>query len=77
MKFGSNSFVLHCFLLVQREAVLLAGGRWEKEGKKKKKKREGEEGKKKAAVFGFPLYPENPHLQPAVSILDTRKRSGD
>lgn len=43
----------------------------------KKKKREGEEGKKKAAVFGFPLYPENPHLQPAVSILDTRKRSGD
>jgi len=33
--------------------------------------------KKEKAVYGFPLNPENPHLPPAVSVLDTRKWSGD
>lgn len=55
MKFDSNSFVLHWFLLVQREAVLPVGGRvGEGREEKKKKKREGEEGKKKKLCLAFP-----------------------
>lgn len=56
MKFDSNSFVLHWFLLVQREAVLPVGGRvGEGREEKKKKRGRGKREKKRSCVWLSPL----------------------